>query len=326
MTIKYKIFVFSVFIVGLITGLFLSILKNEKPVESSELRLGGKFTNPLLECEISGDTIASKKIDFTPKLNDFVNDINKKYQISDMSIYFRDLNNGPIVGINQNISFSPASLLKVPVLISYLKWSEDDQSIMEKKIIYSEKINVGFSQEYAPTVDLEIGKTYSIKELIEIMIKYSNNEALIVLHRELPKNYQEELYTLLGVDPKLIYSPTEKLTVRQYSIFFRILFNASFISRKNSEYALDILSQTSFTKGLRAGVPDGINVSHKFGERKIENDKQQFHDCGIVYYPNHPYLLCVMTRGQYVTDLISVLRQTSEFVYKEMDKQYNKEN
>jgi beta-lactamase class A len=317
-----KITVFLFFILGLVIGIFLPNIKESRLVESSELRVSGKFTSPLLECEVASDTIASKKIDFTVRLEKFVDEIRKKNDITDLSVYFRDLNNGPIVGINQNISFSPASLLKVPVLIAYLKRSEDDISILDKKILYSEKINTGFIQEYAPSFNLEVGKVYTVKELLEIMIKYSNNEALIILHQDLPKNYQDELYTLLGVDPKLIYNPNEKLTVRQYSIFFRILFNASFISKNNSEYALDLLSQTSFTKGLRAGVPDNIIVSHKFGERKIKDDEQQFHDCGIVYYPNHPYLLCVMTRGKYVTDLISILRQTSDFVYKEIDGQY----
>ena len=156
------------------------------------------------------------------------------------------------------------------------------------------------------------------------MSGYADHQALVLLHQRLPKSYQVELYTLLGVDPKLITDPTARLTIRQYSIFFRILFNASFLSRTNSEYALKLLSESSFEQGVRKGVPLDVAVSHKFGERKTSGDLQQFHDCGIVYYPQHPYLLCVMTRGQDVTKLIDSIYKTSEFVYEKIDSQYGK--
>jgi beta-lactamase class A len=300
----------------------------ETPVQSdldSELRLGGNgFTNPLLECEVGRDAIASKKEDFTPELTKFVSGIKQKLNISGMSIYFRDLNNGPVIGIEHTDEFAPASLLKVPVLISYLKWSEDNPGVLDEQITFEKEVNVGYVQQFAPIVPLEVGKTYTARELLEHMAKYSDNQALVLLYKRLPKSYQAELYTLLGVDPKLITDPTEKLTIRQYSIFFRILFNASFLSRTNSEYALKLLSESSFEQGIKKGVPLDIAVSHKFGERKTAGDLQQFHDCGIVYYPKHPYLLCVMTRGQDVTKLIDSIYKTSEFVYEKIDSQYGK--
>lgn len=331
-TDKYRLFKvvsfsLTLFLLGIIVGFYINVLtKNSKAdgESASELRLGIEgLTNPLLECELGEDTIASRKLDFTPQLVNFVETLKKTENIENVGVYFRDLNNGPIVGINQDISFAPASLLKVPVLIAYLHWAEKTPSILEEQILFETSVNVGYQQQFAPTIPLEIGKTYSVKELLETMIKYSDNQALVLLFKRLPKNYQDDLYQLLGVDPKLITDPTATLTVRQYSIFFRILFNASFLSRTNSEYALNLLTQTSFVDGLRAGVPEKILVAHKFGERKIANDVQQFHDCGIVYYPKHPYLLCVMTRGNNASDLAKSIRRVSDFVYQTIDSQYN---
>lgn len=307
---------------GVVTFFGLTFFKDDS--FSEEIRSGGgKFTNPLLECEVGENTIASKKLDFTPEMKDFIDDTKEKYNINDIAVYFRDLNNGPIVGVNQGISFAPASLLKVPVMISYLAWSEEYPEVLEERILFEKPVNVGYVQQFAPSVPLEVGREYSAKELIEIMIKYSDNQALVLLFKRLPKKYQEDLYTLLGVNPELITNPSQTLSVRQYSIFFRILFNASFLSRKNSEYALSLLSETSFVDGLRAGVPQELNVSHKFGERKLQDGIQQFHDCGIVYYPEHPYLLCVMTRGENVQNLIKAIKDTSVFVYEKIKKQYD---
>lgn len=293
----------------------------------SELRLGalnGELTNPLLECEVAENSISARKEDFTPELNAFVEKLKSSAEVDSISVYYRDLNNGPIIGVGQSDNFAPASLLKVPVLISYLKWAEEKPGVLEEKITFTSPVDVGYVQQFAPSVPLEVGKTYTAKELLEIMTKYSDNQALVLLFKRLPPSYQEELYTLLGVDPELITDPTARLTIRQYSIFFRILFNASFLTRVNSEYALDLLTQTSFEDGVRAGVPYPIVVSHKFGERKTADGLQQFHDCGIVYYPKHPYLLCVMTRGNNVDALISSIAKTSDFVYKEIDRQYGK--
>ncbi len=309
-------------VLGFLFGFFFP-RSSEIDEATGEWRLGSdSFTNPLLECDLGEEALSSKKIDFTADLRDFVEDLKDEMDIEDVSVYYRDLNNGPVFGINQEESFAPASLLKIPLLIAYLRWAEDDPRVLEEKIFFESPIDVGYQQEFAPSLPLVSGTTYTARELLERMIKYSDNQALMLLFNKIPQQYQEELYRLLGVDTTLITDPTARLTVKQYSIFFRILFNASFLSRKNSEYALQLLSDTSFVDGLRASVPESITIAHKFGERKTRMDLQQFHDCGIVYYPGHPYLLCVMTRGKDVTKLIDAIRETSGFVYKEINTQY----
>ncbi|MCR4274983.1 MAG: class A beta-lactamase-related serine hydrolase [Candidatus Campbellbacteria bacterium] len=314
------------FVLGFFVGNISKTIPNRELSDfSSELRLGGKLTNPLLECEIAVSTITSRKEDFTPELEDFVEELKESTNISDIAVYFRDLNNGPVIGVNQQELYAPASLLKVPVMIAYLKWSEDEPDVLEERILYETPMDLGFTQEFAPLVPLEIGKTYSAKDLIENMVRYSDNQALLLLYNRLPSKYQEDLFRLVGIDVSLITDPKAVLSVRRYSIFFRILFNASFLSRTHSEYALKLLTETTFTGGIRAGVPEEITVAHKFGERKITNDIQQFHDCGVVYFPDHPYMLCIMTRGENPQELISAIKDISTFVYKEIERQYGQD-
>ena len=314
--------------VGIWIGcVFMDSRTSPLALEKGEWRLGaqkGELTNPLLECDLAEETIASKKVDFSPELESFVNEIKKEPSITDISVYFRDLNNGPSFGIGQSETYSPASLLKVPILIAYLKWVEDVPGVLEEEILYEKPINVRYEQKFTPITPLIPGTSYTTKALLEQMVTYSDNQALVLLHMKLPPQYQNELYTLLGVDPALITSTSKELTMRQYSIFFRILFNASFLTRAHSEYALNLLTKTTFVRGVRAGVPEGIEVAHKFGERKTQGGQQQFHDCGIVYYPDHPYLICVMTRGTDATALIESIQKTSAFVYQQIDSQYGK--
>ena len=62
-------------------------------------------------------------------------------------------------------------------------------------------------------------------------------------------------------------------------------------------------------------------MAHKFGENTdidlttgTQVDKE-LHDCGIVYVPQKPYLLCVMTRGQDFNSLTNVISSISKIVY-----------
>jgi hypothetical protein len=73
--------------------------------------------------------------------------------------------------------------------------------------------------------------------------------------------------------------------------------------------------------GLRAGVPPAVAVAHKFGEWQLEEDvpaREQLHDCGIVYEPHRPYLLCIMTRGREFATLPGVIAELSRATYEEV--------
>src|SRR5690606_549510 len=107
------------------------------------------------------------------------------------------------------------------------------------------------------------------------------------------------------------------LSVKDYSAFFRILYNATYLSKEMSEKALSIMARSDFDIGITAGVPNNIHVSNKFGERGFVNHyEKQFHDCGIVYYPGSPYLLCVMTKGSNFETQIKIIAEVSALVYK----------
>ncbi|MBY0539794.1 class A beta-lactamase-related serine hydrolase [Patescibacteria group bacterium] len=292
--------------------------------EDEQVRLGvGKFTNPLLECEVAQGAINSPKINFEPQLKQFLQSLESKAGIERIGVYYRDLNNGPTLGINQNEGFVPASLLKVPIMIALLKAADDKPEILNQKITFNTPQSTDyFNQQIDPESILESGTSYTVLELMNRMIVYSDNEAAVLLAGAVGLENQGELFRLLGVDPGSITDPRATLTVRQYAAFFRILFNASFVSQKNSELGLEILSRTKFDQGLRKGIPTDVSSAHKFGERKLENGMQHFHDCGIVYYPKHPYLICVMTQGEDPAMLENAIAEISQFVYKQVEAQY----
>jgi beta-lactamase class A len=105
------------------------------------------------------------------------------------------------------------------------------------------------------------------------------------------------------------------MDVKTYSSFFRILYNGTYLSQDNSERLLTVLSRSAFSQGLSAGLPQDITVAHKFGEADSPDGTKQLHDCGIVYKPRQPYLICVMTKGNNFPALAKVIGHISETVY-----------
>ena len=148
------------------------------------------------------------------------------------------------------------------------------------------------------------------------MIKSSDNNATLLLYQFLGFDKTAETYKDLGLNPPQVDTDYQ-VSARQYATFFRILYNATYLSQSQSEKALSLLAEVDFKDGLVAGVPAGVVVAHKFGERHYDGDVavEQLHDCGIIYKQKHPYILCVMTRGRSVTELASVISQVSRTVY-----------
>lgn len=291
---------------------------------SRQVRQDSQYTyiNPLLECEVAEGLLDARKENFYDSLEEYASNLKAEGRVNDVAIYFRDLNNGPTFGINEKSDFFPASLLKVPVMMAYFRWAEREPHLLETEIRYQEVMDFGYTPTIVPRESLIIGQSYTVAELIRRMITYSDNQSLHLLTKNLPSAYIQDLFKILGIGEDVLVDSGAKLTVKEYAGFFRILFNSSYLSRESSEKALALLAETDYHDALPAGVPSGVAVAHKFGEAGTENAERQLHDCGIVYFPNHPYLACVMTRGRDVNNLKETIVDISKFIYEKIDEQY----
>ncbi len=295
------------------------------PKEDTPIRQSGYiYTNPLLECENNGSFAKQKYIPFERKLVEKIEDnITQNHSGVLLSVYFRNLNNGPWFGIRENNGYIPASLMKLTLLISYMKWWEEDPSLMGKKLIV--KVNDEMNQVILPEKQLQEWVEYTISELLYYLIVYSDNNASKTLFENIPMERQNKTFIDLWVPV-----PQDKdytVSVKEYASFFRILYNASYLSPNSSEAALSILASSKYTQWIRWWIDKNIVIAHKFGEREMiwENGIvfNQLHDCGIVYHPRYPYLICIMTRWtQTLESLSTVISGTSKIIFDEINLAY----
>ena len=301
------------FVFGKLESVKSTVATQKNESENSQRVVGGElynFINPLLDCgEVSN--VSNSGIDKMKSGVEHFIDQEKTKGVDQVAVYFRDLNNGPWFGIKEKDSFLPASLLKVPLMMNVFRQAMGDPSFLNKQFVWQ---GGDMNNEYfkAPS-ELQDNHTYSIGEAVDYMIRYSDNNAVSVLGYAIDTSTLLSSYTELGIAPP--NNSDYSISARKYASFFRILYNSTFLNKEYSERALRLLSETAFNKGLVAGVPKNIKVAHKFGERNVDNTTKQLHDCGIVYFPKKPYLLCVMTRGKDFDKLTSFISQVSKIVY-----------
>lgn len=271
------------------------------------VRQGGfDFINPLLECEVA-NSIENKSLQsMKGEVEHVIRQVKDEKRAEHVSVYYRDLNNGAWYGIDEQEAFAPASLLKVPIMMAYYSAAEKDPSILTKEILSEDGTETKPASEY-----------------ISRMIILSDNPSFHVLTNSIDFNTINTVHEALGIPIPAENTPQDFITVKQYASLFRVLYNASYLSREYSEQALALMTNAKFVEGLVAGVPKTISVSHKFGvQGKSGDTTQQLHDCGVVYYPEHPYLLCVMTKGSSAERQTSVIRDISSTIYQWMERQY----
>ncbi len=290
-----------------------------------------ELTNPALNYEYGQNIMNNSEINLEKPLQEFIEEKKYNNEVTHISVYYRNLNNGNWFGINEKEMFSPASLMKLPLLLVYLKKIEQNPDIRNEKIMYREDpIESKYIQNIVPTKKLVDNEAYSIRELLEYMIRYSDNKASLLLERNISvEDYKKAFTDNNMLFPDLIDGKFDNnLKVIDYAKFFRVLFNGSYVNKELSNYALWLLTQVDFKQWLVAGTEKNIVVAHKFGERGIiwQNgiEQKQLHDCWIIYYPNHPYLLCVMTRGNTLEILENIVKSISQDIYEETKKEYTK--
>lgn len=263
---------------------------------------------------------------FRVSIQNYITDYCLKHKGVKISYYFRDLNNGMWMGINEKELFTPASLMKVPTMIAILKQAQTNPEILKKKLEYNHAEFIGVDEEAGfPKKDHQ---SYSVDELILHSIAYSDNAATIMLMREAGMNNVIKVEDDLNLHVASGYSDqTNFVSVKVYADVLRILYNAAYLNEDMSQMALKYLTQSVFAEGIKAGIPAGIKVAHKYGARDIIFDNNtlltyQLHEFGIVYYPGKPFLLGIMTRGENSKEeKMKLIRDLSSITYEEVNKE-----
>jgi len=283
----------------------------------STMRLNGyQYIRPLLYNEklCEADNLMPVKAE----VENIVNSYKLSGVISSASVYIRQLNQGDWICTGENEMYNPGSLLKIPELITFMKMNEKNPGLLDQKIAYTTQLNLPKQAHYI-SKSIELGKTYTIRELLYYMISYSDNNATWLLNQRMDNNVFMKVFTDLGISKPDMTRNDIPITAREFSYFMRVLYNASYLSTDDSEFCTELLSHSDFDQGMLSGLPKGIQVAHKFGEAG-DGVLAHFNESGIIYINKSPYLLTVMTKGKDEEKLPPVIGDISKKVFELMSR------
>ena len=235
--------------------------------------------------------------------------------LSDFGLYFRKMENGSWYSYNANKGFHPGSLAKLPILLTYLKMAELNPSLMNKELVFSTK-PANMPEQTFTDATIEIGKKYTIRDLLYHMIVFSDNYATNLLTDHINDEIYNKLFSDIGI-PTPKGDPNYQISAFEISKFLRILYNSTFLDNNSSEYGMSLLTQCRFNDGIKAGIPASVTIAHKFGEAG-PTEMRELHETAIVFLNKSPYLLTIMTKGKDIHEQATLIKQISEMTYESM--------
>jgi beta-lactamase class A len=230
---------------------------------------------------------------------------------SSFGFYFEYLPTGTSIGVNEKNEFHAASLFKLPVVMAYYRMKERTKTKDDPMVtIKQDQLNNEFGNLWKKGE----GYKLNLSEAVRLAIEESDNTAAQVVTSNITKEDFNAVYE--GLDINL---ETDKegaiLTAKSYSSILKALYFSSVLNKDSSSEILALLTKTKFPDKLAAGIPDKVVVAHKIGDFKDKDGKNEaFTDCGIVYVPRRPYVLCMLSVGDEQTAR-ERMQKTSKTIY-----------
>lgn len=276
-------------------------------------RLNGyRLIKPLIYSE--EETESSSFSNIKSQLITYIKQLKNSQKLISASVYIIEFDHGEWMCINDTENYYPGSLIKVPGMITYLKMAEKNPSLLNKKIAFNTP-NSEIPNQTFGSKQIVAGKEYTIRELLKYMVSYSDNNATYLLNSQVDLSVFRQVFSDLNIPSFTKNNST--ITAKNLSTFLKVLYNGSYLSRDNSEFALELLQGCNFKLGMIKGVPVNIIVAHKFGEMG-DSTSRQLHESGLVYIDGNPYLLTIMTKGYSTKDLPEILGTISKMVYQDI--------
>ncbi len=301
---------------GVLFYAWLTYLRNADDLVKCDYRIarvsGYTWIGPLLSAE--DECESELYLPLRRTLLHQIDSLRKAGLLTRASVYLRDFGHGHWMSLNGDQRYHPASLMKVALLISILKAAEMQPGLLQQRITCTAPPDGIVQAQYYTFPSVEVGKEYTVAELLERMIAYSDNYATWLLASRLDPQSTPKLFADIGLHTSWDAIDRFTLSAPEMAVLFKVIFNSSYLSPEFSDYAAQLLSKCAFSDGFKKGLPPGTRLWHKFGSWGHAGRAHELHEAGVIYVEDVPYLLVIMTRGidtERQAQVIASLTQTT---------------
>lgn len=216
----------------------------------------------------------------------------------EVAVVIKDLDWNREFVLNENEPFPAASLVKVPIMAAVFQAVQDGKIDLKEKLVLKGSIKTPGSGILKTKPS---GSVFTIEELVQIMIMYSDNTATNLLIDRLGFDYLNAYFKKRGLEETNLSRKMMDFryrrrgvenftTARDMAIILERFYRSEGMDPR-ARQCLVFLAQQKINDRIPRRLPDGVTVAHKTGlERNV------CHDVGIVYTGKGNFLICVLTK------------------------------
>lgn len=217
-----------------------------------------------------------------------------------VGLVVEDLSTGWVISFNKDTLIPSASLVKVPIMLSYFYAAQEDKVNLKDNIKLKSFERVPGSKVLGR---FPVGSRFMVEELFDPMITVSDNAAANALIDLLGFDALNAYFKKMGLKNTNIArnmldfrsrrdGQENYTTAADMAYILEKLYRRQFLNQEISEKCLILLNQQKVNDRIPRELPkDEVSVAHKTGlERHI------CHDAGIVYTQKGNFLICVLIK------------------------------
>lgn len=236
---------------------------------------------------------------------------------ADCAFVIRDLKNGGEWTYRENETIKSASLIKVFIMAEAMCRIQNGALALSSGIHVTESDIVDFS-----VLQFLKPRTYSLEELLNLMIVYSDNTATNVLIDYLGIDYINQRIRKLGFKKSILQrkmmdfesarNGKENYTSpAEMAEFMQRLYDGRLLGEGYDQIMLDIMKGQADETTMRDHLPDEIPIARKSGELDCLD-----HDVAIVFGEKTDYMYCFFGwNAESNNEARQLLGVTSKIVY-----------
>ncbi len=215
------------------------------------------------------------------------------------SLHIKKLKTGEIFRENENEVVSSASIIKLFIMAFLFKMVE------QKQVDLCDKVDIGKDDKVDGSIITLLShvKSYTIKDLITLMIIESDNTATNILIDIAGIDNINEFIKDLGFKNTLLqrkmmdfdakgFGKENLTTAKEVGQFLEKMYKGTIINEKYSRLMIETMKYQRDNRMMRRDLDEEVAIAHKTGDLPGLN-----HDAGIIFQANNDFIFVMFTWG-----------------------------
>jgi beta-lactamase class A len=217
---------------------------------------------------------------FISQMNAYLAGVGGQY-----GVYLQDLNSGREMGSGQNKVMETASVIKIPVALFTYKQSESGALKLDDPVtLQGSDFMGGTGILYGKA---QSGDTYSYRDLVSYLIRYSDNTAWLALRRSLGARAIDAYAASIGAPD--CHQLDNTCTPRETGLLLAALARGQLLNSDDTQALMQLLETTVYNDRINYYL-GGTTIAHKVGM-----NGGVMNDAGVVFLPGHPFVISMFT-------------------------------